>query len=442
MIMMYQSVYKRGDFMGSLIFPPIKSNLHGQLKIPGDKSISHRAVMIGSLAKGKTTITNFLNGEDCLRTIKIFRQFGVDIKIDNTDVVINSLGYDKFLEPDQPLYFGNSGTTARLMLGILAGLPFHTVVYGDEYLTERPMDRVVLPLRKMDAEIDGRKEGLLLPLAIKGKQLKSINYKIQVESAQVKSALIFASLFTEEESNLTEKTLTRDHTENMLNAFGADIKTEDLRINVTPKPELVAKDIAVPGDVSSAAFFLVAGALVPRSKLTLLNVGLNVSRTGILEVLEAMGADISISNLTAENDERAGDLTVNYKELNSTVIDGELIPKLIDEIPILALLATQAKGKTVIKDAGELRVKETDRIKAVYETLTTLGANVIETEDGLIIEGKSTLQGGKIKSYGDHRMAMMGIIASLITINDVTLDSIDSINISYPTFLDDLNKLK
>lgn len=427
--------------MESQTFAPITSSLKGSLQIPGDKSISHRAVMIGSLAKGKTRIANFLNGEDCLRTIEIFKQFGVDIMIDNTDVVINSSGYNNFIEPNQPLYFGNSGTTARLMLGILAGLPFHTVVYGDKHLTERPMDRVVLPLRKMSAQIDGRKEGLFLPLAIRGKKLNSIDFKIPVKSAQVKSALIFASLFTNNASNLTEKTLTRDHTENMLNAFGAEVKTNDLDINIQPNPDLVSKDIKVPGDISSAAFLIVAGALVPDSNITLLNVGLNASRTGLLDVLDAMGADISISNITTENDEKSGDITVKYKELNSTVIEGELIPKLIDEIPILALLATQASGKTIIKDAEELRIKETDRIKAVFETLKTLGANVTETKDGLIIEGKSVLNGGEIKSYGDHRMAMMGIIASLITTSDVTLDSVSSIKISYPTFIDDLNSL-
>lgn len=427
--------------MRNRIFSPLKGSLNGEFKVPGDKSISHRAVMIGSLAKGKTTITNFLNGEDCLRTIKIFQQFGVDININNTDVIINSLGYDKFVEPSQPLYFGNSGTTARLMLGILAGLPFHTVVYGDKHLTERPMDRVVLPLKKMNAEINGRNNGLLLPLAIKGKQLKSIEYNIPVESAQVKSALIFASLFTQEESRFTEKSLTRDHTENMLNAFGANINTSGLTINVVPKPKLIAKHIKVPGDISSAAFFLVAGALVPGSEITLLNVGLNESRTGILTVLEAMGANLSITNIVTENDEKSGDITVTYKELHGTVIEGDLIPKLIDEIPILALLATQAEGETVIKDAIEMRVKETDRIKAVYETLTTLGADVRETEDGLIIKGNSILTGGSIKGYDDHRMAMMGIIASLITTEDVILDNIDSINISYPSFIDDLNRL-
>jgi len=441
MVMMCQLVYERGDFMRNRIFSPLKGSLNGEFKVPGDKSISHRAVMIGSLAKGQTTITNFLNGEDCLRTIKIFQQFGVDININNTDVVINSLGYGKFVEPNQPLYFGNSGTTARLMLGILAGLPFHTVVYGDKHLTERPMDRVVLPLKKMNAEINGRNNGLLLPLAIKGKQLKSIEYNIPVESAQVKSALIFASLFTQEASRFTEKSLTRDHTENMLNAFGANINTSDLTINVVPKPKLIAKHIKVPGDISSAAFFLVAGALVPGSKITLLNVGLNESRTGILTVLEAMGANLSTTNIATENDEKSGDITVTYKELHGTVIEGDLIPKLIDEISILALLATQAEGETVIKDAIEMRVKETDRIKAVYETLTTLGAEIRETEDGLIIKGNSILTGGSIKGYDDHRMAMMGIIASLITTEDVIIDNIDSINISYPSFIDDLNRL-
>lgn len=427
--------------MESRTFSPIQSGLTGELTIPGDKSISHRAIMIGSLANGKTTLSNFLNGEDCLRTIKIFEQFGVDIKQKDTDIVINSLGYKNFIEPTQPLYFGNSGTTARLMLGILAGLPFHTVVYGDKYLTERPMDRVILPLKKMNAEINGRNNGLLLPLAIKGKQLNSLDYKIDVKSAQVKSALIFASLFTENASHFTEKSSTRDHTENMLSSFGAQITTNDLTVKVNPNPVLQGQHITIPGDISSAAFFLVAAALVPGSKITLLNVGLNPTRTGILDVLSDMGANVEITNFITKNNEKSGDITLTYKSLESTIIEGELIPKLIDEIPILALLATQANGETIIKDAEELRIKETDRIKAVYETLSILGANVIETEDGLIIKGKTTLTGGKIKGYGDHRMAMMGIIASLISKNNVTLDSIDSINISYPKFIDDLNKL-
>ena len=427
--------------LGNVVFEPLNKSLKGSLLIPGDKSISHRAIMIGSLAKGKTEITNFLDGEDCLRTIKIFQQFGVEINQQGTNVQIKSNGYADFKEPLEPLYFGNSGTTARLMLGILAGLPFHTVMYGDQYLTERPMDRVVIPLKMMNASIDGRENSSYLPLAIRGQKLSAIDYDIPVESAQVKSALIFASLFAEQESSLTEKALTRDHTENMINAFGGNIQTKELNIKVTPKPTFRGRKIQVPGDISSAAFFLVAGAIVRDSNIQLENVGFNKSRNGIITVLEQMGANLSFKNESKLNGEPVGDLVIKKSELQAVTISGEIIPKLIDEIPIIALLATQASGKTIIKDAEELRVKETDRIKAIVETLTSLGADVEETFDGLIINGPTKLKGGAIKSYGDHRMAMMGIIASLICDNNVTIDSIESITISYPNFIEHLNSL-
>lgn len=422
-------------------FPSSTNPLTGKISIPGDKSISHRAVMLGSLAKGRTRIDNFLDGEDCLHTIDIFKQFGVEIEQDGSRVLIESEGFQAFKEPLEPLYFGNSGTTARLMLGILCSLPFHTVLYGDPYLTIRPMDRVTTPLRKMGANIDGREEGSFLPLAIRGSQLQGITYKIPVKSAQVKSAILLAGLFAKGETTVTELAKTRDHTENMLEAFGAHIQVANNDITISAEGELTAVDITVPGDISSAAFFLVAAAIVPNSKLTLVDVGLNETRTGILDVLQAMGANLTISNERLSGGERIGDLTITYSDLKATEISGDLIPRLIDEIPIIALLATQANGTTVIKDAEELRVKETDRIKAVVEVLTTLGASIEEKEDGMVIKGKTPLTGGNIKSYADHRMAMLGAVASLICEHEVTIDDVSSIAISYPNFFKHIEKI-
>src|SRR5690625_27925 len=353
---------RNGLFLKNNTFLKVTSPLNGELHIPGDKSISHRAIMLGSLARGKTVITNFLDGEDCLHTIDIFRQFGVSIEQTGKTVTIESDGVKNFKEPKQPLYFGNSGTTARLMLGILPALPFFTTLYGDPYLTVRPMERVVTPLRKMGATIDGRESGNYLPIAVRGKRLKGITYELPVKSAQVKSAVLLAGLFADGITTVIEQAKTRNHTENMLRAFGADLQEDGLTVTVTNKKELRAVDVTVPGDISSAAFFLVAAALVPNSSLVLKNVGLNETRTGIIDVLLNMGASISITNKREISGEYLGDITITYNELQSTTIDSELIPRLIDEIPILALLATQAKGTTVIKDAAELRVKETDRI--------------------------------------------------------------------------------
>jgi len=430
---------RNGLFLKNNTFLKVTSPLNGELHIPGDKSISHRAIMLGSLARGKTVITNFLDGEDCLHTIDIFRQFGVSIEQTGKTVTIESDGVKNFKEPKQPLYFGNSGTTARLMLGILPALPFFTTLYGDPYLTVRPMERVVTPLRKMGATIDGRESGNYLPIAVRGKRLKGITYELPVKSAQVKSAVLLAGLFADGITTVIEQAKTRNHTENMLRAFGADLQEDGLTVTVTNKKELRAVDVTVPGDISSAAFFLVAAALVPNSSLVLKNVGLNETRTGIIDVLLNMGASISITNKREISGEYLGDITITYNELQSTTIDSELIPRLIDEIPILALLATQAKGTTVIKDAAELRVKETDRIHAVVDVLTTLGAHIEETADGMIIHGQTKLHGGNILSYSDHRIAMMGVIASLISENEVIIDDVSSIAISYPSFFDDLH---
>ena len=428
--------------MKNKAFLPVHQPLRGELHIPGDKSISHRAIMLGSLATGKTKITNFLDGEDCLRTIEIFRNLGVQIEQHGTEVEIISEGFQQFSEPKVPLYFGNSGTTARLMLGILAGLPFHTVMYGDPYLTVRPMARVVTPLAKMGAKIDGRNNGNYLPLAVRGTNLTGIHYELPVKSAQVKSAILLAGLFAEGKTTVIEQAKTRDHTENLLKAFGANIEVNDLTITIEKQNELIPVDVTVPGDISSAAFFLVAGAIVPNSKITLKNVGLNETRTGIIDVMLKMGANISIENERVISGERLGDVIVEYSALYGTLIEGDIIPRLIDEIPIIALLATQAEGKTIIKDAEELRVKETDRIKAVVDVLTTLGANIEEKEDGMIIHGKTSLHGGKIKSYYDHRIAMMGVIASTICQEEVFIDDVSSIAISYPNFFNDLHQLK
>lgn len=420
---------------------PLSAPLTGQLNVPGDKSISHRAVILGALAEGTTNITNFLSGEDCLRTVEAFRQFGVSIKQKGNSLKIDSNGPAHFTEPAEPLYFGNSGTTARLMLGVLAGLPFFTSVYGDTSLASRPMNRVVTPLGKMGAQIDGRSDGSYLPMAIKGGNLKGIDYNLPVKSAQVKSAVLLAGFLAEGVTSVTEETASRNHSENMLQAFGADITNKNHQIRITNQHPLKGTDVYVPGDISSAAFFMTAAAIIPGSKLTLTNVGLNESRTGIIDVLRKMGAAVEISNKQTTGGEAFGDVTISSQKLKGVVIEGDIIPRLIDEIPIIALAATQAEGATVIRDAAELRFKETDRIRAVTDGLTRLGANVKPTEDGMIINGVSGLAGGRVAAYNDHRIAMMHAIASLITKQNVIIDDISSIAISYPDFFEHLNSI-
>ncbi|WLV23435.1 3-phosphoshikimate 1-carboxyvinyltransferase [Aciduricibacillus chroicocephali] len=428
--------------MGELSLAPAKRPLKGNIEIPGDKSISHRSVIFGSLAKGTTKIENFLDGEDCLRTIHAFQAMGVEIEVDGTNVVVNSKGIDGLNEPLVPLYFGNSGTTARLMLGVLAGLPFFSMAYGDPYLTKRPMDRVVNPLRQMGAQFDGREGGSYLPISIRGKQLHSITYEMPLKSAQVKSAVLLAGLLADGETTVIEKTPTRDHTENMLRAFGADLTVAGEEIRITNKYRLVATDVVVPGDISSAAFYLAAAAIVPGSELTLKRVGLNKTRTGILDVLEQMGADLSIDNVNETGGEKFGDITVRYSKLKGIVIEGDMIPRLIDEIPIIALIASQAEGETIVRDAEELRVKETDRIAAVEDVLGTLGASISPTEDGMAIKGETPLKGGLVRSYHDHRIAMMAAIASFVSEGAVVIDDISSIQISYPTFFEHFHSIQ
>lgn len=428
--------------MKKVTLKPVNVPLTGNLSVPGDKSISHRAIIFGSLARGKTKISNFLNGEDCLMTIKAFQSMGVKIDHKDDNVVIDSEGVTGFKEPLEPIYFGNSGTTARLMLGLLAGLPFHTTVYGDPSLTKRPMDRIRDPLIEMGAKIDGRNNGSLLPIAVRGQSLTGITFKPPVKSAQVKSGVLLAGLLAEGETTVIETTKTRDHTETMLSAFGGEIAVNGNTVTVKGNQSLTGTKIEVPGDISSAAFFIVGALLVPGSQITIKNVGLNPTRTGLLDVLNQMGANLKIVETRRIGGEPIGDITVQYRELNAIEIDGDVIPRMIDEFPILALLATQIEGKTIIRDAEELRHKETDRISSVVNILNTLGAKVKGTDDGMIIEGKSPLIGGEVNSDGDHRLGMMIAIASLICQENVTLVDPDVINISYPNFFDDLKKLQ
>ncbi|MFC3038922.1 3-phosphoshikimate 1-carboxyvinyltransferase [Virgibacillus xinjiangensis] len=427
--------------MSKLVLSPSPNPLKGTIEVPGDKSISHRAVIFGSLAEGVTKVTHFLDGEDCMRTVHAFQTMGVNIKREGDSLIIDGKGIAALEEPDQPLYFGNSGTTSRLMIGLLAGLPFFTASWGDPSLSKRPMDRVVNPLRDMGAIIDGREKGSKLPLSIRGTRLQSIDYTLPVKSAQVKSAVLFAGLLADGVTKVRELTQTRNHTENMLKAFQADITTDGNTTEITGRKALKATNIYVPGDISSAAFFIAAAAIVPESQVVLKNVGLNGTRTGILDVLKKMGADMEVSNQKEVGGEMIGDLTVKHTELQGVKIKGDIIPRLIDEIPIIALLATQAEGTTVIKDAEELRVKETDRIAAVTEVLSSLGADIEATEDGMVIKGRAKITGGEVSAYNDHRIAMMGAIASLISEEEVTIDDDSSIAISYPNFFEDLNSV-
>ncbi|MFD2045859.1 3-phosphoshikimate 1-carboxyvinyltransferase [Ornithinibacillus salinisoli] len=422
-------------------FQPVNQSIHGEIEVPGDKSISHRAVILASLAEGTSRIRHFLDGEDCMRTVEAFRSMGVSIIKNNNALIVKGGGYYSLKEPIKPLYFGNSGTTARLMIGVLASLPIFSTVYGDESLSTRPMKRVVNPLKEMNAHIIGRDTGNLLPLAIHGQRLQGIQYVMPVKSAQVKSAILLAALHADGPTHIIEQTPTRNHTENMLNAFGINVTKNGDQITVIPGQPLRATDINVPGDISSAAFFMVAAAIVPNSKITLKSIGLNETRSGIIDILIKMGASIQISNEKKLYGERIGDVTVCSQPLQSTIIEGEIIPRLIDEIPIIALLATQAEGTTIIRDAEELKIKETDRISAIVEVLQKLGANIEGTNDGMIIHGKTTLKGGQVSSYGDHRIAMMSVIASLMASDPIAIDDTDSIAISYPSFFADYKKL-
>ena len=415
--------------------------LRGNLRVPGDKSISHRSIIFGSLAKGVTKVHDILRGEDVLSTMQVFREMGVQIEDKGDLVEIHGCGFDGLQEPQRPLDMGNSGTSMRLIAGVLAGQNFSAQMVGDDSLSKRPMDRISLPLRQMGVEIAGQTERDLPPLTIHGNpSLKPIQYQLPIASAQVKSALIFAALQAQGESLIIEKDLTRNHTEDMLLQFGGQLKVDGKEIRVAGKQELQAQEVVVPGDISSAAFWLVAGLVVPNSKITLTNVGINETRTGILDVIQAMGGKLSVSEV--DEVAKSATITVESSDLHGTEISGELIPRLIDELPIIALLATQAQGQTLIRDAEELKVKETDRIQVVADALNSMGADIQPTADGMIIQGKTPLKGASVHTYGDHRIGMMTAIAALLVKDgNVELERAEAINTSYPDFFAHLEDL-
>ena len=404
--------------------------LRGSFELIGDKSISHRAVMFSSISKGHNKISNFLMGEDCLSTISCFRKMGVDIQIDGKDVYVKGNGLYGLKRPKEILDVGNSGTTIRLMMGILAGNKFNATLIGDNSIAKRPMKRVTDPLRLMGCNIEGNDDANYTPIKIYGGNLKAIDYHMPVASAQVKSALILASLYANDTSFIYEKIKSRNHTEIMLKSFGADINVENLKISVNPVNELFSQDIYVPGDISSAAFIIVSALITEGSEVVIKNVGLNETRTGIIDVVKNMNGNIEIINERLVGGELVGDLLVKYtKDLCATTIDKNIIPRLIDEIPVIAILATQAEGTTIIKDAQELKVKESNRIKAMVENLKILSADIEELEDGMIIKGKNKLNGGKIETFKDHRIAMAFSTLNLICDEKIILDDKNCINV-------------
>nr|WP_302693021.1 3-phosphoshikimate 1-carboxyvinyltransferase [uncultured Streptococcus sp.] len=415
--------------------------LRGTIRVPGDKSISHRSIIFGSLATGETKVYDILRGEDVLSTIQVFRDLGVSIQDDGDVIRIQGVGFQGLQVPTAPLDMGNSGTSIRLISGVLAGQDFSVTMVGDDSLSKRPMDRVAIPLRQMGVEIAGQGERDCPPLHEKGThQLHPIHYRLPVASAQVKSALIFAALQAEGESTIIEKEKTRDHTEDMIRQFGGEIQVDGKTIHIQGGQEFKGQTVIVPGDISSAAFWLVAGLILPDSEIKIEHVGINQTRTGILDVIQEMGGDLIID----DRDEKAvsASLTVKTSSLKGIRIDGELIPRLIDELPIIALLATQTNGQTVIADAEELRVKETDRIQVVADSLNAMGANVVPTEDGMIITGPTPLHGADLETFGDHRIGMMAAIAALLVRDgNVVLDRAEAINTSYPSFFEDLETL-
>ena len=416
-------------------------HLNGSIRVPGDKSISHRSIIFGSLAEGETKVYDILRGEDVLSTMQVFRDLGVEIEDKDGVVTIQGVGMGGLKAPQNALDMGNSGTSIRLISGVLAGVDFEVEMFGDDSLSKRPMDRVTLPLKKMGVSISGQTERDLPPLQLKGtKNLRPIHYDLPIASAQVKSALIFAALQAQGQSVIIEKECTRNHTEDMLRQFGGDLRVDGKKITVQGPQKLSGQKVVVPGDISSAAFWLVAGLIVPNSRVVLKNVGINETRTGIIDVIRDMGGKLEITDI--DPIAKSATLTVETSDLKGTEIGGALIPRLIDELPIIALLATQAQGQTVIKDAEELKVKETDRIQVVADALNSMGATITPTTDGMIIKGKSALHGARVNTFGDHRIGMMTAIAALLVADgEVELDRAEAINTSYPSFFDDLETL-
>jgi 3-phosphoshikimate 1-carboxyvinyltransferase len=408
-------------------------HFRGTLAVPGDKSISHRALLFGALAEGETCIRGFLDSEDTEATCACLRAMGVAIEDDDT-VRVQGVGLHGLRAPEETLWVGNSGTTTRLLLGILAGQPFSATLTGDPSMSRRPMDRVAIPLRMMGSRVEGQGDRCTLPLTVHGGKLHPIDYVSPVASAQVKSAVLLAGLYADGVTSVTEPQKSRDHTERMLRGFGVEVEEEGLTACVRGGQRLTGQTIAVPGDISSAAFFLVAGAIVPGAKVTVTGVGINPTRGGILDVLRAMGARLEIQHEREEGGEPVADLTVKHSRLTGAVIRGEIIPRLIDELPVLAVAAAFAEGATVIADAGELRVKESDRIATVSRFLRDMGVPVEEREDGMVIEGGHPLHGSTVDSDGDHRVAMSAAIAAVAAGVENRIAGAASIATSFPTF--------
>jgi 3-phosphoshikimate 1-carboxyvinyltransferase len=407
--------------------------IEGKITVPGDKSISHRAVMLSSISKGKGRIKGFLRGEDCLSTIACFRGLGIEVEDKGEEIVVHGKGLYGLEEPQDILDAGNSGTTMRLLSGILAGQEFLSIMTGDSSLRRRPMARIAVPLRQMGASIEGRNNGNLAPLVIRGGNLKGIDYASPVSSAQIKSAILLAGLYSEGDTTVREEIVSRDHTENMLKSLGANIHVENGIVTVR-KSELYAQDIQVPGDISSAAFFMAAAAALPGSHLIIEKVGLNPTRTGMIDVLRDMGADIEIDNLFVSGGEEIGDIMVRGRNLKSASLTKEIIPRLIDEIPVIAVIAAVAEGKTIITGAEELKVKESNRITSMVTEMKKLGIQVRELPDGMEIEGPNEIRGGRVESYGDHRIAMAMAVAGLFANEPVEIENSECIAVSFPDF--------
>ncbi len=418
-----------------------KKHLQGEILVPGDKSISHRAVMLGALAKGRTRITHFLQGADCLSTIACFRAMGVEIENLPDEVLVHGRGLHGLAAPAGALDVGNSGTTARLLSGILAGQSFSSTITGDASIQSRPMGRIITPLSAMGASIESEKGNGCAPLRIAGRPLQGVSYTSPVASAQVKSCVLLAGLYADKETSVTEPYLSRNHTELMLSYFGATVTSQDTTVTILPGPTLTAREIAVPGDISSAAYFIAAGLLVPDSEILLRHVGINPTRDGMLRVCRAMGADMELLNVSHTGGEPTADILVRTSPLTGVTIGGELIPTLIDELPILAVMAAFAQGETIIKDARELKVKESNRIDAMVQNLSAMGADITATEDGMIIRGGRPLHGADIRTNLDHRIAMSFAIAGLAASGETRIAQGECVDISYPGFYQALESL-
>lgn len=412
------------------------TKISGECEVPGDKSISHRAIIFGSIAKGLTEITNFLPGLDCHSTIHCFRKLGVTIiEENNTTIKVHGVGLQGLKEPNDVLDVGNSGTTIRLLAGLLSGTSFYSVMTGDLSIRKRPMKRVKTPLEQMGAKLYGRDNGNLAPISIVGSALQPIHYNSPVASAQVKSSILLAGLWAEGKTSVSEPAKSRDHTERMYTSFGGTITSNDTSVTIDGGiPQLCGQKVQVPGDISSAAFLMVAASIIPNSEICIKNVGINPTRSGIIDALIAMNANIQITNERKFGAEPVADIIVKSSQLKGTIIDGDLIPRLIDEIPVLLIAASQAKGNTLIKDAKELRVKETDRIQVMHDELRKVGVTSTPLEDGMEIEGNQTIQGGIVDTHHDHRIGMSFAVAACIAENKIQIDNYEAVKVSFPNF--------